>query len=168
MNAQADKSIKPKEYEVLDAISQDSMITQSSLASHLGMAVGSVNWYIKRLINRGFVKVSHLDRTRLQYDLTPEGLRVLTQRAFLYMRDSLNIYNELREKAKQVLSELEVRGISNIYLDGNSAMIDILRLTCIERGFSFDQMPKEVVLKATGKNYQIVMVTSVGAEKDAN
>ena len=165
MNAQADNPIKAKEYDLLEAISKDSMITQSSLSSRLGMAVGSVNWYIKRLINRGYVKVSHLDRTRLKYDLTSEGMSVLTQRALFYMRDSLSIYNELREKAKEVLAELKSREISSIYLEGNSAMMDILRLTCIEQGFSFDEEANNVILKAVGKNYYIKMYLPDSFEK---
>ena len=82
MNSHAGLTIKPKKHEAFDVISQDLTITQSNLASRLGIAVGSVNWYIiRRLVNRGYIKVSHLDRIRLEYDLTPEGMRVLTQRA---------------------------------------------------------------------------------------
>ncbi|MFN2234231.1 MAG: winged helix-turn-helix transcriptional regulator, partial [Anaerolineales bacterium] len=61
-------------------------MTQASLAKRLGIAVGSVNWYIKRLVRRGWVKVSHLDRTRLQYDLTAEGMSVFTERAMQYAK----------------------------------------------------------------------------------
>ncbi|MBM4428445.1 MAG: winged helix-turn-helix domain-containing protein, partial [Chloroflexi bacterium] len=42
--------IKQHEYALLDEIAQDSMVTQASLSKRLGIAVGSVNWYIKRLI----------------------------------------------------------------------------------------------------------------------
>ena len=58
--------IKEHEYKLLNEIAQDSLVTQASLSKDLGIAVGSVNWYIKRLIQRGWVKVSHLDRTRLK------------------------------------------------------------------------------------------------------
>ena len=85
--------IKSQEYELLDAIAQDSMVTQASLSARLGIAVGSVNWYIKRLINCGYVKVSHLDRTRLKYQLTPEGMSILTQRTLQYLKRSLTVYN---------------------------------------------------------------------------
>ncbi|MDK1028585.1 MAG: winged helix-turn-helix transcriptional regulator, partial [Anaerolineae bacterium] len=68
--------IKQREYELLTEIAENPMVTQSGLAQRLGIAVGSVNWYIKRLIKRGYLKVSHLDRTRLQYDLTTEGMAV--------------------------------------------------------------------------------------------
>ena len=101
--------IKNQEYELLDAIAQDALVTQQSLSVRLGMAVGSVNWYIKRLINCGYVKVSHLDRTRLKYQLTPEGMSILTQRTLLYLKKSLAVYNELRQKAREIVIELNPR-----------------------------------------------------------
>ena len=96
--------IKQHEYDLLNEIGQDSLVTQTNLSSRLGIAVGSVNWYIKRLIHRGWVKVSHLDRTRLKYDLTSEGMAVFTQRALLYARDSLKVYGDFRKKAKALVS----------------------------------------------------------------
>jgi len=95
--------IKQHEYDLLNEIAQDSMLTQANLSDRLGIAVGSVNWYIKRLITRGWVKVSHLDRTRLKYDLTPSGMKVFTQRAMLYARDSLKVYGDYRQKAKALV-----------------------------------------------------------------
>ena len=146
--------IKQQEYELLNEIAQDSFVTQASLAQRLGIAVGSVNWYIKRLVTRGYVKVSHLSRTRLQYDLTPEGMKVFTQRALQYARDSLKIYKDLRTKAKFLVSDLKQKGISQVYLEGDDEPIDILRLTCMEADILISETPCDVVLKSQGQGYQ--------------
>ena len=147
--------IKQHEYTLLNEIAQDSMVTQAGLSDRLGIAVGSVNWYIKRLVQRGWVKVSHLDRTRLKYDLTSDGMAVFTQRALFYARDSLKVYSNVRGKAKELVGELRQQGIKRVYLDGNDAMMDILRLTCIEGGIGIDEAPKKIVLKAKGEGFEI-------------
>src|SRR3990170_4979416 len=126
--------VKNHEYAILNEIAQDSTVTQAGLSTRLGIAVGSVNWYIKRLIQRGWVKVSHLDRTRLKYDLTPEGMVVFTQRAILYARDSLKVYGAYRKKAKTAVEQLQRKGLKQVYIEGDDEAIDILRLTCIEGG----------------------------------
>ena len=149
--------IKQQEYQLLNEISQDSLVTQASLAKRLNIAVGSVNWYIKRLVKRGYVKVSHLDRTRLQYDLTPEGMSVFTERALQYARDSLKVYRSFRQQARGIVSELQAQGITRVYLQGNDEMMDILRLTCIEAGITICEKPCNVVLRLTGKEYQTVV-----------
>jgi DNA-binding MarR family transcriptional regulator len=148
--------VKPHEYSLLNEIAQDSMVTQAGLSDRLGIAVGSVNWYIKRLVERGWVKVSHLDRTRLKYDLTSKGMAVFTKRALFYARDSLKVYSDFRNKAKNLVNELKQQGISEVYLDGNDELIDILRLTCLENGMPVSEQPAEVTLKASGKDFEIV------------
>lgn len=154
LNAQIMPEIKQHEYALLNKIAQDSMVTQANLSESLGIAVGSVNWYIKRLINRGWVKVSHLDRTRLKYDLTPAGVKVFTQRALLYARDSLKVYGDYREKAKRLVAELQENNIKQVYLNGDDEMIDILRLTCIEAGIEISKTPNDCVLEADGEGYR--------------
>jgi predicted transcriptional regulator len=154
LNAHMMTKIKQHEYTLLNEIAQDSMVTQSNLSDRLGIAVGSVNWYIKRLIHRGWVKVSHLDRTRLKYDLTPEGLAVFTQRALSYARDSLKVYGDYREKAKALAQDLTQKGIEQVYINGNDEIMDILRLTCIEAGLKISELPNEVVLEFADQEYK--------------
>jgi DNA-binding MarR family transcriptional regulator len=148
--------IKKQEYALLNEIAQDSMVTQANLSDRLGMAVGSVNWYIKRLVTRGWVKVSHLNRTRLKYDLTPEGMSVFTQRALLYAGDSLKVYGTFRQKAKSLVSDLKQKGIQQVYLDGQDEMADILRLTCIEAGIYISETPNGITLQADEQGYRMV------------
>lgn len=147
--------VKPHEYALLDEIAQDSLVTQANLSKRLGIAVGSVNWYIKRLITRGWIKVSHLDRTRLQYDLTSEGMKIFTQRAMNYARDSLKVYDGLREKAKILVADLKQSGVKRVYLNGDDQLMDILRLTCIEAGLEISDLPNDCVLEANGRGYHV-------------
>ena len=151
--------IKEHEYELLNEIAQNSMVTQANLSSRLGIAVGSVNWYLKRLIHRGWVKVSHLDRTRLKYDLTAEGMTVFTHRALLYAQDSLKIYREYREKAKILVNELKQKGIRHVSIEGSDEIMDILRLTCIEEGIGVADSATGVRLRSEGQEYKFNIET---------
>jgi DNA-binding MarR family transcriptional regulator len=154
--------IKPHEYSLLNEIAQDSMVTQANLSSRLGIAVGSVNWYIKRLIHRGWIKVSHLDRTRLKYDLTPEGMAVFTQRAVSYARDSLKVYGDFRKKAKDFVGELSQKGVTQAYIEGEDELVDILRLTCIEAGIRLLDSPNGIILKVNGQDYHMIEILKKG------
>ena len=148
--------IKQHEYELLNEIAQDSLVTQSNLSDRLGIAVGSVNWYIKRLIHRGWIKVSRLDRTRLKYDLTSEGMKIFTQRAMLYARDSLKVYSDFRNKARSITAQLKDQNVDHVYLQqGNDEIMDILKLTCIENGIAIDPQPANVVVDLVGQDFKI-------------
>ena len=156
--------VKQHEYALLNEIAQDPLVTQASLSDRLDIAVGSVNWYIKRLITRGWIKVSHLDRTRLKYDLTPEGMKVFTQRALSYARDSLKVYGSFRKRAKLLVDELTQKGIHQVYIEGNDELVDILRLTCIEAGIHLLESPNGIVLKVDGQEYRMITTAESAAE----
>jgi predicted transcriptional regulator len=147
--------IKQHEYDLLNEIGKDPMVTQANLSKRLGIAVGSVNWYVKRLIHRGWVKVSHLDRTRLKYDLTKEGMAVFTQRAVSYARDSLKVYSEFRHKARAVVRELKEKDIHQVNIEGTDEVMDILRLTCIEEGVQITETAADVIITAEGQEYKV-------------
>ena len=78
-----------QELRILEAIERDPDITQASLAVQLGVAVGRINWYLKRLVGKGYVKVTHLQRRKLHYFLTPSGLALKFELTRSYMEVSL-------------------------------------------------------------------------------
>lgn len=165
LNAQPMTEIKNHEYDLLNEIANDSMVTQANLSDRLGIAVGSVNWYIKRLIARGWVKVSHLDRTRLKYDLTSAGMKIFTQRALFYARDSLKVYGGFRQKAKNLITQLQSEKVKSVYLNGNDEVMDIMRLTCIELGMQITDTPNGCVVEVNGNDYQVTPTSKSKASK---
>ena len=50
------------------------------------MAVGTVNWHLKRLIEKGYVKVSRAERKKLRYIITPEGIALRARLAVITLR----------------------------------------------------------------------------------
>ncbi|MBI3159825.1 MAG: winged helix-turn-helix transcriptional regulator [Chloroflexi bacterium] len=148
--------MKEREFLLLNEIAKDETVTQAGLAARLDIAVGSVNWYIKRLIGRGYLKATRMDRTRLHYNLTPEGMTVLTRRAAQYMKDSLTVYRDLRQEAGRAVQAAQAAGAQSVYLQGDDEAMDILRLTCIEQGLGLDAGKSRWVLKRNGRGYLLV------------
>jgi hypothetical protein len=91
-------------------------------------------------------------------------MKIFTQRAVLYARDSLKVYADLRKKAKALVTELKRRGIDEVYLTGNDEMMDILRLTCIEDGISLSAAPNGVTLRPAGQGFEAIYAPSPGQE----
>jgi DNA-binding MarR family transcriptional regulator len=53
-----------RELALLESIEHDPDVSQASLASQLGVAVGTINWHIKRLIEKGYVKIKRAERKK--------------------------------------------------------------------------------------------------------
>jgi DNA-binding MarR family transcriptional regulator len=71
MDSRAEQDLR-----ILEEIEHNPDITQADLAGRLGVAIGSVNWYLKRMINKGYIKVRQMQRRRLRYLITPQGLAI--------------------------------------------------------------------------------------------
>jgi len=119
---------------LLEAIEENPDTTQAGLAAQLGVAVGSINWYLKRLVRKGYVKVTHLQRRKLKYFVTPQGLAVKARLTSQYMETSLRVYRELRRAAYDTLTRIRAAGHDTVILEGDGEAIEIFRLTCLEQG----------------------------------
>jgi DNA-binding MarR family transcriptional regulator len=127
------------ELRILEEIERNPETTQATLAAQLGVAVGSVNWYVKRLINKGYIKVTHLQRRKLRYFLTPSGLALKVKLTRSYMDASLRVYHELRQAARDTLAKVQGEGYTSIYLESETEAMEILRLTCLEQGIAIEK-----------------------------
>ena len=59
--------------DLLNAIDQQSDLSQRHLARQMGIALGLTNSYLKRCARKGLVKVSEAPANRYLYYLTPKG-----------------------------------------------------------------------------------------------
>ena len=50
---------------ILEHIEDEPDTTQAGLAEKLGVAVGTVNWHLKRLVEKGYVKVKRAERKKI-------------------------------------------------------------------------------------------------------
>jgi len=131
------------ELRILEALEQEPDTTQAGLAAQLGVAVGTVNWYLKRLIKKGYVKTKQLERRNLKYFVTPSGLALKARLTKEYMEVSLRVYRQLRRAAKETLAEVSEAGYDGVTIEasgesGSEGAVEIFRLTCLEQGMAVD------------------------------
>ena len=126
------RSSKNYDLEILNHIKENPDTTQADLATQLGVAVGSVNWYIKRLVNKGYIKVTQMERRRLRYLLTPKGISERARLTASFMQASLHWYRETREASKKFLHEIKKRGYDMVCIEGDGDLAEIIYLTCLE------------------------------------
>jgi DNA-binding MarR family transcriptional regulator len=151
---------------LLEAIEENPDTTQASLAAQLGVAVGSINWYLKRLIRKGYVKVTHLQRRKLKYFVTPQGVAVKARLTSQYMEASLRVYRQLREAARDIVTELQQAGCEAVHVEGGGEAQEILRLTCLEHRFRVTPRAMEGIptVAADGTRFRVTWQPQTPAE----
>ena len=125
-----------RELALLENIERDPDITQLSLAAHLGVAVGTVNWHLKRLIEKGFVKIKRAERKKLRYIITPEGIALRARLTVDYVEQQFLLYHRTRERVSEYLNEVHQAGFDSVCIQGEGDVADICRLSCLEKGIA--------------------------------
>jgi len=149
---------------LLEEIERDPDTTQATLAGQLGVAVGTVNWHLRRLINKGYVKVKRAERRKLRYIITSEGLALRARLTVAYVEDSMRLYRETRQAARRILAQARQKGFESVRIEGKGELAEICRLTCLEQGMpmAMDGARDGVaIITVTGRK---VLMRSDGAE----
>ncbi|MGE5775720.1 MAG: winged helix-turn-helix transcriptional regulator [Chloroflexota bacterium] len=123
-----------RELTLLENIENDPDVNQSTLATQLGVAVGTVNWHLKRLVAKGYVKVKRAERKKLRYIITPEGIALRARLAVDYVERSFSLYRKTRQRVSEYLAQVKSAGYDRVRLTGKGDVADVCRLTCIEQG----------------------------------
>ena len=143
-----------RQLRILEALEQEPATTQARLAAQLGVAVGSVNWYLKRLIRKGYVKATRMERRRMKYFVTPQGLALKARLTSEYLAASLRVYRELRQAARETLAQVRGAGYAAVKAGGQDEAMEIFHLTCLEEEVSVEKAPAsplpEVRAEGTG------------------
>ncbi|GIV64247.1 MAG: winged helix-turn-helix domain-containing protein [Chloroflexota bacterium] len=135
---------------ILEKIEQDPDATQASLAAQLGVAVGTINWHLKRLVAKGYVKVRRVERRKLRYIITPEGLALRARLTLDYIQNSFHLYRLVRSRMIQTLADVRKKGYSAVRLTGDGDVADVCRLTCLEQGVEIVDDPTVPLLVIQG------------------
>ena len=149
-----------RELTLLEQIENDPDVNQSALATQLGVAVGTVNWHLKRLIAKGYVKAMRAERKKLRYIITPEGIALRARLAVDYVERSFSIYRKTRQRVKDHLTKVQEAGYNRVRILGKGDVVDICRLTCIEQGIEVVTDKGAPVLHVDGFKVQLKMEDS--------
>jgi len=153
-----EKELNPdRELILLEQIEHDPDVTQANLAAQLGVAVGTVNWYLKRLVAKGYVKVKRAQRRKLRYIITPEGIALRARLTLNYVETSMRLYRHTRQRTHELLSDLREAGHKQVRIEGQGDIADICRLTCLEQGITVVEDQCSPALEVRGRQIHLRM-----------
>lgn len=141
---------KTRELIILDQIEKDPDVNQATLAAQLGVAIGTVNWHIKRIIEKGYIKVKRAQRRKLKYIITPEGLAHRARLTVDYIDNSMRLYRRTRQRVIIALEEVRRAGYDSVQIVGDGDLAEVIRLTCIEQGIKILDEPFLPALEIEG------------------
>ena len=117
---------------LLTEVERDGAVTQRSLASKLGVALGLTNLYLKRLARKGYIKITTIPSHRVRYLLTPQGFAEKSRLTYLYMEYSLSHYRDMRARLREALSQAANNGAKRVVIYGTGELAEMAYLSLRE------------------------------------
>ena len=89
-------------FNVLRKIQNKPNATQRQLARDLGFSLGKLNYCLKELKVKGFIKMNNFKKSKNKmkyiYILTPGGIAAKTKLTINFMKRKMQEYNELKKE----------------------------------------------------------------------
>ena len=95
-----------EEFEILRKIGKNPNLSQRKLAKDLGFSLGKLNYCLKALRQKGFIKFQNFKKNPKKetyfYILTPRGISMKTRMTISFMKTKMKEYDELKSELNKV------------------------------------------------------------------
>ena len=100
-----------QDLKVLRLLQGQPDITQRQMASQLGISLGGLNYCLKALVEKGWVKMDNFSRNpnklKYSYLLTPRGVKAKTTLTARFLKRKLTEYEELKAEIEHLRAEMK-------------------------------------------------------------
>jgi EPS-associated MarR family transcriptional regulator len=96
-------------YKLMKILEPNPHLSQRELARELGISLGKVNYCLRALVDRGWVKATNFrnseSKSAYMYLLTPRGLREKARVTARFLHAKVQEYEALRDEIEQFRAE---------------------------------------------------------------
>ena len=164
--------------QLLEAIAEEKPTSQRDLSDSLQMSLGLVNSFIKRLVRKGYCKVTTIPKKRAKYLLTPAGAMEKTRLTYEYIACSYQYFKTATNKVQTLYAELQKQGATRVVFYGADELADIallamsgtnIQLVDVVDPSRIDKKFYDFVVKETSvlrkSNYDTILVTTLDSHE---
>lgn len=179
MNDKDEKIDETIALKLLEEIEQNNNISQRTLSSKLGIALGLVNTYIKLLVKKGYIRISNFPKSRYKYLLTPEGMSEKSRLVYKHLAYYNSMFRKVREDSREIFKKLAMKGLKKVAFVGVDEFAEIVYLSLIEAdltligiyddaflGKMFLKNEVDPINKLQESNYDVILITSIKRKQE--
>ncbi len=97
------------QFKTLRELSEEKEMSQRDLSKRIGLSLGSVNFILKELIKKGYVKTQRFKNSNHKaayiYVLTPQGIHERIQQTQYFLQLKMGEYEKLQREIEELKHE---------------------------------------------------------------
>lgn len=121
-----------KYLQLVQELSEERGLTQRDLFLRLGMAQGLVNRYLRRLAQKGWIKLTTAPPKRMLYWLTPKGMTEKTRLTYEFVSHTYKLFREAHRNASNHLNRLARTGVRRVAFYGAEPAAEVAAMSLKE------------------------------------
>jgi len=97
------------QYQILKSLERDPNYTQRQLSKDLDLSLGKVNYCLKSIVEKGFVKIDNFknskNKSQYSYLLTPKGIEEKARLTVEFIKTKTQEYEQLKTEIESLKNE---------------------------------------------------------------
>ena len=129
--------LNEREFELINIVGAKVRANQRDLSRHMDLSLGATNMLIRRLVNKGYIRILQLNQRKVKYILTPKGFAEKMRKSVKYTVKTINSIGSIRTKIQDIIEkgDLSADEIDQLNGDLNILKDEINKGESAEEGF---------------------------------
>ncbi len=125
-----------REFELINIIGAHLGSNQRDLSLQMDLSLGQTNMLIRRLISKGFIRITQLNKKKAKYLLTPKGIMEKMRKSVKYTLNTINSISLIKERIKKIVLKFYEEGERIFIIFGKSDFAMLIEMVLKENGIS--------------------------------
>ncbi len=118
-----------RELNLLQELEKNPIISQRELSNKFGIALGVTNACLKRMVRRGWIRITGFNHRKIGYYLTPKGFAEKAKLSLHLISWTVEHYSALKDVIGRKLLEMQNMGAERIVFYGVSDEMEVAYIT---------------------------------------
>jgi len=123
-----------REFELVNIVGAKLGANQRDISRMMNLSLGMVNMLIQRLIAKGIIRITQLNKRKVQYLLTPKGFAEKMRKSVRYTLKTINSLDLIKNKIKDVVIPFYHQGERCFVVLGRSDFANLIEIVFRDLG----------------------------------
>jgi DNA-binding MarR family transcriptional regulator len=115
-----------REFELINIIGGDLGSNQRDISRLMDLSLGMTNMLIRRLVTKGYIRISQLNKRKVQYLLTPKGFAEKMRKSVRYTLKTIHSIGLIKRRLASILRPVYEEGVRKFYVVGKSDLAGLI------------------------------------------
>jgi DNA-binding MarR family transcriptional regulator len=124
--------LNEREFELINIIGRRLGSNQRDLSQRLNLSLGQTNILVRRLVSKGYIRITQLNQKKVMYMLTPKGISENMQKSVKYTLNTINALGLIKKRLADILTRLHAEGQRHFYIYGEHDLVTLVEMVFLD------------------------------------